>query len=140
MKKKSLILLCALLLTACADKNQYEEAVLAQMQKEQDIKDYKIDPEDMVDCVVAQTSDKMPGVFALDPTRLTAYHNYAKMLSVNTPKDPKSTTDQKAVMEQLRTDFGSPEELAKAHANYMESVVECYSVVISKSEDAAKSK
>ncbi|MDO9212246.1 MAG: hypothetical protein Q7U23_00260 [Methylococcales bacterium] len=140
MKKKSLIILCALLLTACADKNQYEQAVLEQMQKEQDIKDYKIAPEDMVKCVVAQTSDKMPGIFALDPTRLTAYRNYTKMLSLATPQDPKSTTDQKAVMEQLRTDFGSPEALAKAHSNYMESVVECYSVVISKSEDAVKTK
>jgi hypothetical protein len=140
MKKKSLILLCTLLLTACADKNQYEQAVLEQMQKEQDVKDYKIDPENMTKCVVAQTSEKMPGIFALDPTRLTAYRNYAKMLSLSTPKDPKATVDQKAVMEQLRTDFGSPQALAEAHTNYMESVVECYSVVISKSEDAEKTK
>lgn len=140
MKKKLLIVLCPLLLTACADKQQYEEAVLVQMQKEQDIKDYKIDPEDMVKCVVAQTSEKMPGLFALDPTRITAYRNYAKMLSLETPKDPKSTTDQKAVMEQLRTEFGSPEALTKAHSNYMESVVECYSVVISKSEGSEKTK
>jgi hypothetical protein len=140
MKKKSLILLCTLLLTACADKNQYEQAVLEQMQKEQDIKDYKLAPEDMTKCVVAQTSEKMPGIFPFDPTRLTAYRNYTKMLSLNTPKDPKATTDQKTVMDQLRTDFGSPEELAKAHSNYTESVVECYSVVISKSEDAEKTK
>ncbi len=140
MKKKLLILLCALLLTACADKNQYEQAVLEQMQKEQDIKDYKIPPEDMVKCVVAQTSEKMPGIFAFDPTRLTAYHNYAKMLSLDTPKDPKSTVDQKTIMEQLRTDFGSPQALAEAHANYTESVVECYSVVISKSESGEKAK
>ena len=141
MKKQHLILLCvALSLTACADKNQYEEAVLAQMQQEQDIKDYKIPPEEMVKCVVAQTSEKMPGVFAFDPNRLTAYRNYAKMLSLTTSKDPKSTVDQKTVMEQLRTDFGSPQALAEAHANYTESVVECYSVVISKGEDAAKAK
>jgi hypothetical protein len=140
MKKKLLILLCPLLLTACADKNQYEQAVLEQMQKEQDIKDYKIPPEDMVKCVVAQTSDKMPGVFPFDPNRLTAYRNYAKMLSLTTPKDPKSTVDQKTVMEQLRTDFGSPQALNEAHSNYTESVVDCYSVMISKSDSAAKEK
>ena len=140
MKKKLLILLCALSLVACADKNQYEQAVLEQMQKEQDVKDYKIPPEDMMKCVVAQTSEKMPGVFAFDPTRLTAYRNYAKMLALTTPKDPKSTVDQKAVMEQLKTDFGSPQAFTEAHNNYMESVVECYSVVISKSEDAEKAK
>jgi hypothetical protein len=76
----------------------------------------------------------MPGVFAFDPARLTAYRNYARMLSSAVPKDPK------AEMEQLRTDFGSPEALAEAHANYTESVVECYSVMISKSEDAEKAK
>ena len=134
MKKKLLILLCALLLTACADKNQYEQAVLAQMQKEKDVADYKIAPEDMVSCVVAQTANKMAGVFPLDPARLTAYRNYARMLSPEAAKDPK------AEMDQLRADFGSPEALAEAHTNDTESVVECYSVVISKSEDSAKSK
>ena len=38
----------------------------------------------------------------------------------------------------MRTEFGSARELAEAHSNYTESLVECYSVVISKSEEAAK--
>lgn len=134
MKKQLLILLCALLLTACADKNQYEQVVLEKMQKEQDIKDYKIAPEDMAKCVIAQTTEKMPGVFPFDPNRLTAYRNYTKMLSSETAKDPKAELDQ------LRKDFGSPQELAKAHSIYTESVVECYSVVISKTEEAEKEK
>jgi hypothetical protein len=134
MKKQLLITFCALLLTACADKNQYEQVVLEQMQKEQDIKDYKIAPEDMAKCVIAQTTEKMPGIFPLDPNRLTAYRNYARMLSTAVPKDPKTE------MEQLRTDFGSPQALAEAHANYTESVVECYSVMISKTEDTEKDK
>jgi hypothetical protein len=149
MKKKLLLLLCALLLTACTDKNQYEQAILEQMQKEKDIQDYKIPPEDMAKCVVAQTAENMPGIFAFDPTRLTAYRNYTKMLALTTPKDPKSTVDQKNVMAELRKDFAAtPEEteaqaaahLAEAHANYTQSVVECYSVLISKSEDAEKAK
>jgi hypothetical protein len=134
MKKTLLILACAVLLTACADKQQYEQVVLEQMQKEQDIKDYKLTPEDMTKCVVAQTAERMPGIFALDPARLTAYRNYSRMLSTAVPKDPKTE------MEQLRADFGSPQALTEAHANYTESLVECYSVVISKSEEAAKAK
>lgn len=132
MKKQLLILLCALLLTACADKEKYEQVVLEKMQKEQDIKDYKISPEDMTQCVVAQTTDKMPGIFAFDPARLTAYRNYARMLSSETVKDPK------AELEQLRKDFGSPQALAEAHGNYTESVVECYSVAVSKTEETEK--
>ena len=132
MKKLLLISLTALLLPACADKNQYEQAVLEQMQKEQDLKDYKITPEYMTKCVVETTSQNMPGIFALDPKRLTAYRNYTKMLTLSNSTDPKKT------LEELRTDFGSPKELAEAHHNYTESLVECYSVVISKSEEAAK--
>ena len=132
MKKLLLISLAALLLPACADKNQYEQAVLEQMQKEQDLKDYKITPEYMTKCVVENTSENMPGIFALDPKRLMAYRNYTKMLTLSSSADPKKTLDE------LRTDFGSPKDLAEAHNNYTESLVECYSVVISKSEEAAK--
>lgn len=134
MKKYLLIPLCVLLLPACADKAQYEQAVLEQMQKEQDVKDYKIDPQDMTDCVVEGTSQKMPGVFALDPTRLTAYRNYAKMLNVTKSKDPKTE------LSQLRNDFGSPQALTEAHNNYTGAIVECYSIVISKKEEPEQNK
>ncbi len=56
MNKLILICASAIFLTACADKKQYETAVLAQMEKEQDLKDYNIDPQDMADCVVESTS------------------------------------------------------------------------------------
>ena len=134
MKKISLISLSALLLPACADKNQYEQAVLEQMQKEADIKDYKITPEYMTKCVVDTTSQNMPGIFAFDPARLTAYRNYAKMLTLAQAADPKKT------LEELRTDFGSAKDLAEAHTNYTESLMECYSAVISESEKAEKEK
>ncbi|MFI3199636.1 MAG: hypothetical protein QX196_15080 [Methylococcaceae bacterium] len=134
MKKILLISLSALLLPACADKNQYEQAVLEQMQKEADIKDYKITPEFMTKCVVDTTSQNMPGIFAFDPTRLTAYRNYAKMLTLTQATDPKKT------LEELRTDFGSAKDLAEAHTNYTESLMECYSAVISESEKAEKEK
>ena len=132
MKKLLLISLSALLLPACADKNQYEQAVLEQMQKEQDIKDYKITPEYMTKCVVDSTSQNMPGLFAFDPKRLMAYRNYTKMLTLSNSTDPKKT------LEELRTDFGSAKDLADAHTNYTESVMNCLSAVIMKSEDAAK--
>ena len=132
MKKLLLISLSALLLPACADKNQYEQAVLEQMQKEQDVKDYKIPPEDMAKCVIDLTTKNMPGIFPLDPNRMTAYRNYAKMLNLTKSEDPKKT------LEELRTDFGSAKDLAEAHNNYTESTMNCLSAVIMKSEDAAK--
>ena len=88
----------------------------------------------MTKCVVDTTSQNMPGIFALDPTRLTAYRNYAKMLTLAQAADPKKT------LEELRTDFGSAKDLAEAHTNYTESLMECYSAVISESEKAEKEK
>ena len=134
MKKLLLISLSVLILPACADKNQYEQAVLEQMQKEADIKDYKITPEYMTKCVVDTTTPNMPGIFAFDPKRLMAYRNYTKMLNLTKSADPKKT------LEELRTDFGSAKDLAEAHTNYTESLMECYSAVISESEEAAKEK
>jgi hypothetical protein len=134
MKKILIISLSALLLPACADKNQFEQAVLEQMEKEVDIKDYKIAPEYMTKCVVEKSSLNMPGVFAFDPKRMMAYRNYTKMLNIAKSADPKKTLDE------LRTDFGSPKELAEAHTNYTESLMECYTAVISESEQALKDK
>ena len=129
MKKLLLISISALLLSACSEKNQYEQAVLAQMQKDKDIKDYKIEPEHIAKCVVDMTSENMPGIAPIDPKRMTAYRNYTKMLTLNESKDPKKT------LEELRTDFGSAKALAEAHSNYTESLMNCISAVIMESEE-----
>jgi hypothetical protein len=128
MKKILLLSLAALLLPACADKNQYEQAVLEQMKKEGDIKDYKITPEYMAKCVVDTTAQNMPGLFPFDPARLTAYRNYTKMLTLTESEDPRK------VLEELRTDFGSSKALTEARTNYTESLMDCYTAVISESE------
>ena len=132
MKKLLLISISALLLSACAEKDQYQQAVLAQMQKEKDIKDYKIEPEHMTKCVVDMTSENMPGIFPADPNRMTAYRNYTKMLTLNESQDPKKT------LEELRTDFGSAKALADAHSNYTESLMNCISAVVMESEAESK--
>jgi len=133
---KKILLLCtsALFLTACADKEQYKAAVLVEMQGEQDLVDYKIDPKQMTECIVDLSTKKMPGAFAFDPTRLTAYQNYTKMLSMHTVKDKQKT------LEELRTVFGSPKELAEAHGNYTVSVMDCLAAIIKKSEPEIEEK
>jgi hypothetical protein len=133
MKKTIILLLCTLFLTACADKNNYQTAVLEQMKKDQDVKDYKIDPEYITQCIVESSTKNMPGMFPFDPERLTAYRNYVKMIQpLTTSKDPK------AVIEELRKDFGSPKALADAHSNYAESVTECISAVTTEGEKQQK--
>lgn len=128
MKKRIFILLFPLLLSACADKNNYEQAVLEEMKAEQDVKDYKIEPEHIAKCVVDLSSKEMPGLFPFDPARLTAYKNYTKMLTLKKAKDPKKT------MAELRTAFGSAKAFADAHSNYTESMMECLSAVLLEAE------
>lgn len=132
MKKTILIFFSVLFLSACADKENYQKAVLEQMQSDQDVKDYKIDPEYISKCIVESSSKNMPGLFPFAPERLTAYRNYVKMLELKTSKDPK------AVMDQLRKDFGSAKALADAHTNYTESVMECISAVSTEAEKEQK--
>ncbi|WP_020562348.1 hypothetical protein [Methylosarcina fibrata] len=135
MKKRILMILSLLLLTACADKEQYEKAVLEQVKKEQEgegAKSYKIDQERMTRCVVDSTSKNMPGAFPFDPDRLTAYRNYTKMLTLTQSKDPKKT------MEELQKDFGSPKALSDAHNNFADSMMNCYSAMEIETESEAK--
>lgn len=132
MKKQLLVFLLPLLLVSCADKDQYEQVVLEEMKKEQDVKDYKIDPAYMAKCVIDTTYKRMPGFFAFDPDRLAAYHNYAKMLKMSVAKDPQKTLDE------LRKDFGSPQELAKAHSVYTESMMDCYTAILHEEDSEEK--
>lgn len=135
MKKILLLTLTAVLLNGCSDKNAYEAAVLAQLQSEktsQDPKDYNIPAEKMASCIVDASSSNMPGLFPLDPARLTAYRNYTKMLTLAQSADPKKTMDE------LRSDFGSPKELATARSNYTESQMECLATFMETAEDGGK--
>ena len=134
MKKILLICTISLFLTACADKENYEAAVLVEMKAEKDLEDYKLDPEQMTECVVDLSSKGMPGVFIFDPDRLTAYQKYTKMISMRTIEDKQK------MIEELRLLFGSPKELAAAHSNYTISVMDCLAAIIKKSEPEIEAK
>jgi len=130
MKKLLLLSLAALLLSGCADKNNYEAAVLADVKRDEskDKKDYKVDPEKMASCIVNMSSQNMHGLFGFDPERLTAYRNYTKMLTLAESADPKKT------MEELRNEFGSAQELTAARSNYIESQLECLASFVENSD------
>jgi len=130
--KKVLLTLVALSAVGCSEKADYEKAVLEQMKKDKDIADYHIDPEEMVKCVVSTSANEMPGILPIDPDRRQAYINYTKMLKLSDSTDPQKT------LEELRKDFGDPRELANAHANYAESVVNCMSGLVTGTEEGLK--
>ena len=128
MNKKLALLITLGLLSACAEQDQYEQAVLAQLKNDQDIIDYHIDPERMASCVVDTSSQHMPGAFPLDPERKKAYLAYAKMVDLKKSQNPEQ------VMKDLRAEFGSAQELANAHSNYSESILNCQTAMISEGE------
>ena len=130
MKKNFLILFSGLFLAACGieEKNQFEQAVLEQMQADQDIKDYKIDPERMTRCVVDLTSRNMPGLFFLDPKRTPYYVGYSKLISLTQSDDPKKR------LEEVKQVFGSGKEVMQAKINYSESVFECVTALVSETD------
>jgi hypothetical protein len=129
---KKIVISCslALFLTGCSDKNAYEQLVLEQMKVDQDIKDYHLVPEEMTSCVIETSSKKMPGLFPLDPERLTAYRNYAKLLQFRTAENKQQA------LEDLRNSFGSGRALAEANSNYTESGMSCLASLSSKTEQA----
>ncbi len=135
MKKLLLLSLAALLLSGCADKKNYEAAVLAELQrdaKNSDPKEYKVDLEKMASCIVDMSSANMHGLFAYDTARLMEYRNYAKMLTLASSPDPKKT------MEELKNDFGSVQKLTEARSNYIESQLECLATFVAHDENDKK--
>ncbi|MGR8935072.1 MAG: hypothetical protein ACU837_11880 [Gammaproteobacteria bacterium] len=133
MKRLLLLIISALLLTACSEeKKQFEQTVLQRMQTDKDIKDYHLDPETMTRCVVDLTSRHMPGFFAFDPRRKPYYVGYSKMLGLEHSKDPK------ALLQELQTIFGSGKGVADAHRNYSDSVMECIENLVTKTQKDAE--
>ncbi len=126
MKKILLVGLAALTLSGCADQNLYKEAIIGRIDQDPDIKDYKIDPDDMASCVVDKSSKKMPGLFAFDPDRMMAYRNYAKLLTVKGAEDPEKA------MQEVKTSFGSAKAVSEAHTNYTNSFMMCIEVLVQK--------
>jgi hypothetical protein len=131
--KKMLVIVGILVLSGCSEKEEYQSIVLEQMKQDKDIKDYGIEPEIMTKCVVDTSSNNMPGVILFDPERRKAYKNYAKMLDLNKTTDPQKTLNE------LRESFGDAKNLAEAHSNYVESVVECMSGLVTGGEEKLKS-
>jgi len=129
---KVLLIVVMLVLNGCAEKEEYENVILAQMKQDKDIKDYGIEPEIMTKCVIDKSSNNMPGLFLIDPERRQAYKNYTKMLDLNKSTDPQKTLND------LRASFGDPKKLAEAHSNYVESVVECMSGLVTGGEEGLK--
>ncbi len=120
--KKLLIAICAafLLLAGCSSKEQtgLKEALVAKFKDDQDLKDYKLDPGPIADCVVKQITDSLPG-FAGDPRRDRYFDAYVRFVNVKSPNDAeKAITDFTEL-------FGSAKKAREAANGVTDHVMTC---------------
>lgn len=120
MKKLVFALLAAAALTGCGrqEKLTLEQALLAKMEADSDLKDYKIDPKDMTGCVLEEIAQSLP-VMPVDTRRGTYYEAYAKFLTITNPQEAQKAIDDAVPL------FGSVKEARKAAFSITEHIVSC---------------
>ena len=111
MKKLLIAISTVLLLLGCSSKQQtgLREALVEKFKDDQDLKDYKLDPEEIADCMLKEITANVPG-FPGDPRRDKFFEAYARFVGVRSPSDAeKAITDYQEL-------FGSAKK-ARAAAN-----------------------
>ena len=142
MKQFALVFFCALLLTGCTDeKNQYQEHVLKLMKTDQDLIDYKLDPEEITSCVVDMSGKNMIGFVSWDPRRAAIYLAYIRLIqfklnltTLSNQAEKSTQTNPQNELNELREIFGSAQALADAHRNFSDSVLGCFESLTSKTD------
>jgi hypothetical protein len=121
MPKKTIALLSVLLLAACDARQEQlglREAVLARLQEDPDLKDYKLDPAPIADCVLKLIVDAAPGIPG-DPRRDGYFKAYARMLSVKNPKEADEAVAQ------YKDQFGSQQAAREAALRVTDHIMSC---------------
>ncbi len=121
MPKKTFLVLLFVLLGACEARQQamgLREAVLAKLQEDPDLKDYKLDAATVADCVVKAISEDAPGIPG-DPRRDTYFKAYTQLLSVKTP------TEAEQALDQYKEFFGSQQGVREAALKVTDFIMTC---------------
>ena len=128
MKKMIFALFVALALSACSSSKEQldlKEALMAKLKDDPDLKDYKLDPSDIADCIVDNITDSLPGIMG-DPRRPQFLEAYAKFVSVKSPKDAD------AAAETYKDLFGSVQQAHEAGLGVTDYIMSCIGVAIEK--------
>jgi hypothetical protein len=108
------------LLAGCNTKEKVglRDVLIERFKDDQDLKDYKLDPTEVADCVVDEISQTLPG-FAGDPRRDKFFEAYARFLGVKSPADAeKSIADFQAL-------FGSAKKAREAATSVTDHIMTC---------------
>jgi len=109
-----------LALGGCAKKEKtgLHDVLVERFKDDQDLKDYKLDPSWVADCVVDEISSSLPG-FAGDPRRPQFFDAYARFLSV------KSEAEAEKSIEEFEKLFGSHSQARVAATSMTDSIMTC---------------
>jgi hypothetical protein len=121
MTKIMTVIFAALLLSACGSSKEQmslKEALTAKLEGDSDLKDYKLNPADVADCVVKGISESLPG-FPGDPRRNAYFDAYAKFVAVKSPGDA-----EKAIEEYTNL-FGSAQQARTAAVSVTDYIMGC---------------
>lgn len=122
MKKALSILMvaAALFLTGCdRGKSGLEQALAENFRDDQDMKDYKIDPDEMAACVADEISSAIPGLPGA-PQRKAYFEAYTKMIKVTA-----NNQDPQQVLEENKEVFGSVRKARKAAFSVTAHILDC---------------
>ncbi|HLF96145.1 MAG TPA: hypothetical protein VI457_03295 [Methylococcaceae bacterium] len=126
MKKLLPVLAALLTLAACGHKEKLslEEALLANLKNDQDLKDYKLDPQEVADCAMEAISDSLP-VMPTDPRRAQYFEAYAQFLS-----SPSSPEEAHRMIEGQKELFGSVQAARQAALSITDHIMTCMGLLI----------
>ena len=120
MKKLIVLFLAALVLSACAKKEKtgLKDVLTQRFSEDQDLKDYKLDPADVADCVIDEIASTLPG-FAGDPRRDEYFKAYEKFFNVKSAADAESSVNE---FERL---FGTRQKAREAALGITDHIMTC---------------
>lgn len=126
MKKPLLVFAALLTLAACGQKEKLslEEVLLTNLKNDQDLKDYKLDPQEVADCTMGAISDALP-VMPTDPRRAQYFEAYAQFLG-----SPSSPEEAHRMIEGQKELFGSIQAAREAAMSITDHIMTCMGMLI----------
>lgn len=132
MKKLTILLITAFILTACGNSKEQNDLKLILTDKfkdDSDLKDYKLKPEDIADCVVSNISESAPPIPG-DPKRVRYFEAYAKFAAAKSPSDAEQA------VKDYQDLFGGIKDARAAANGVTDYIMSCMGLAIEKATPA----
>lgn len=133
MKNILILILTAVLLTSCANKerNQFQEKLAAHLATDPDLKDYNLDPNEVAECVTSQIAKTLPG-FRGTPARKPYWEAYLAFESARTSDEALAT------IKKYKDVFGSEQKASAAAMGITQYIMACMGKLIESAHPVTK--